>query len=29
MIPPLTVTKDQIDHGLRILDKALEKYTNK
>ncbi len=29
MIPPLTVTKEQIDDGLQMLDKALEKYTNK
>ncbi len=29
MIPPLTVTKEQIDDGLQMLDKALEKFTNK
>ncbi|WP_430313006.1 aspartate aminotransferase family protein [Rummeliibacillus pycnus] len=28
MIPPLTVTKEQIDNGLNMLDQALQKYTN-
>jgi len=28
MIPPLTVTKEQIDEGLNMLDKALQKYLN-
>lgn len=28
MIPPLTVTKEQIDDGLNMLDQALQKYTN-
>lgn len=29
MIPPLTVTKEQIDDGLRILDEAITLYENK
>ncbi|MGX9134670.1 aspartate aminotransferase family protein [Rummeliibacillus sp. JY-2-4R] len=29
MIPPLTITKEQIDDGLNMLDRALEKYTTK
>ncbi|WP_397538692.1 aspartate aminotransferase family protein [Rummeliibacillus pycnus] len=28
MIPPLTITKEQIDDGLNMLDQALQKYTN-
>lgn len=28
MIPPLTVTKEQIDDGLKMLDNALQKYTS-
>jgi 4-aminobutyrate aminotransferase len=26
MIPPLTVTKEQIDDGLQMLEKAIQKY---
>ena len=26
MIPPLTVTKEQIDDGLQMLEKAIERY---
>ena len=28
MIPPLTVTKEQIDDGLKMLEKAIIRYTN-
>ena len=28
MIPPLTVTKEQIDDGLQMLEKAILKYMN-
>jgi 4-aminobutyrate aminotransferase len=28
MIPPLTVTKEQIDDGLQMLDEALTEYEN-
>ncbi|MFJ8260853.1 aspartate aminotransferase family protein [Rummeliibacillus sp. NPDC094406] len=28
MIPPLTITKEQIDDGINMLDQALQKYTN-
>ena len=28
MIPPLTVTKEQIDDGLTMLEKAIIRYTN-
>ena len=26
MIPPLTVTKEQIDDGLQMLEKAIQRY---
>ena len=29
MIPPLTITKEQIDDGLTVLDEALMEFENK
>lgn len=29
MIPPLTITKEQIDDGLTVLDEALTEFENK
>ena len=29
MIPPLTITKEQIDDGLAVLDEALTEFENK
>jgi 4-aminobutyrate aminotransferase len=29
MIPPLTITKEQIDDGIAVLDEALQEFVNK